>query len=71
MRGLYLIGDLVVGKKVGSIITAFNSTVHGMKYVCVQDLPCDPKQVKPLSLYDRATLAVLRVSSLEADIRPT
>jgi len=29
--GLFLLGDLVVGKKGGSIITAFNSAVHAMK----------------------------------------
>jgi thioredoxin reductase (NADPH) len=38
--GLYLIGDLVVGKKGGSIITAFNSSVHAMKQICLHDLPC-------------------------------
>jgi thioredoxin reductase (NADPH) len=38
--GLYLIGDLVVGKKGGSIITAFNSAVRAMKSMCVHDLPC-------------------------------
>lgn len=44
--GLYLIGDLVVGRKGGSIITAFNSAVHAMKRICMHDLPCNPK---PLS----------------------
>jgi thioredoxin reductase (NADPH) len=29
--GLYLIGDLVVGRKGGSIITAFNSAVRAME----------------------------------------
>jgi thioredoxin reductase (NADPH) len=38
--GLYLIGDLVVGKKGGSIITAFNSSVRAMKSICLRDLPC-------------------------------
>jgi thioredoxin reductase (NADPH) len=38
--GLYLIGDLVVGKKGGSIITAFNSAVRAMKNICLRDLPC-------------------------------
>ncbi|HEU5239971.1 MAG TPA: NAD(P)-binding domain-containing protein [Pyrinomonadaceae bacterium] len=38
--GLYLIGDLVVGKKGGSIITAFNSAVRAMKSICWRDLPC-------------------------------
>jgi thioredoxin reductase (NADPH) len=37
---LYLIGDLVVGKKGGSIITAFNSAVRAMKSICIHDLPC-------------------------------
>jgi thioredoxin reductase (NADPH) len=40
VTGLYLIGDLVVGKKGGSIITAFNSAVHAMKRICLHDLPC-------------------------------
>jgi thioredoxin reductase (NADPH) len=38
--GLYLIGDLVVGKKGGSIITAFNSAVRAMKSICIRDLAC-------------------------------
>jgi thioredoxin reductase (NADPH) len=38
--GLYLIGDLVVGKKGGSIITAFNSAVRAMKSICIRDLSC-------------------------------
>jgi thioredoxin reductase (NADPH) len=38
--GLYLIGDLVVGKKGGSIITAFNSAVRAMEGICRHDLPC-------------------------------
>jgi thioredoxin reductase (NADPH) len=38
--GLYLIGDLVVGKKGGSIITAFNSAVRAMKSICIRELPC-------------------------------
>jgi thioredoxin reductase (NADPH) len=41
--GLYLIGDLVVGKKGGSIITAFNSAVRAMKSICIQDLSCQPR----------------------------
>jgi thioredoxin reductase (NADPH) len=40
--GLYLIGDLVVGKKGGSIITAFNSAVRAMKSICIHDLLCQP-----------------------------
>jgi len=43
VSGLYLIGDLVVGKKGGSIITAFNSAVHAMKRICAHDLPCNPR----------------------------
>lgn len=40
VNGLYLIGDLVVGKKGGSIITAFNSAVRAMKSICLRDLSC-------------------------------
>ena len=40
VAGLYLIGDLVVGRKGGSIITAFNSAVRAMKSMCTNDLPC-------------------------------
>lgn len=46
VAGLYLIGDLVVGKKGGSIITAFNSSVHAMKRICLHDLPCNPRHPK-------------------------
>jgi thioredoxin reductase (NADPH) len=42
--GLYLIGDLVVGKKGGSIITAFNSAVRAMKSICIHDLSCQAQQ---------------------------
>jgi thioredoxin reductase (NADPH) len=42
--GLYLIGDLVVGKKGGSIITAFNSAVRAMRNICVHDLSCQSRQ---------------------------
>lgn len=42
--GLYLIGDLVVGKKGGSIITAFNSAVRAMRSICVHDLSCQSRQ---------------------------
>jgi thioredoxin reductase (NADPH) len=38
--GLYLLGDLVVGKKGGSIITAFNSAVRAMKHICAHELEC-------------------------------
>ena len=44
VAGLYLIGDLVVGKKGGSIITAFNSAVRAMKSICIHDLPCKKKE---------------------------
>jgi len=40
VAGLYLIGDLVVGKKGGSIITAFNSAVHAVKSICARHLAC-------------------------------
>ena len=39
--GLYLLGDLVVGKKGGSIITAFNSSVRAMKRICARELACN------------------------------
>lgn len=39
--GLYLLGDLVVGKKGGSIITAFNSAVRAMKHICTHELACN------------------------------
>jgi thioredoxin reductase len=41
--GLYLIGDLVVGKKGGSIITAFNSAVRAMKSIRVDQLDLSRK----------------------------
>jgi thioredoxin reductase (NADPH) len=41
--GLYLIGDLVVGKKGGSIITAFNSAVRAMRSICIRDLSCQSR----------------------------
>jgi thioredoxin reductase (NADPH) len=41
--GLYLIGDLVVGKKGGSIITALNSAVRAMKSICIHELSCQPR----------------------------
>jgi thioredoxin reductase (NADPH) len=40
VAGLYLIGDLVVGRKGGSIVTAFNSAVRAMEGICRHDLPC-------------------------------
>jgi thioredoxin reductase (NADPH) len=39
--GLFLIGDLVVGKTGGSIITAFNSAVRAMRNICAGYLPCN------------------------------
>ena len=39
--GLFLIGDLVVGKKGGSIITAFNSAVRAMRRICEGYLLCN------------------------------
>ena len=49
VEGLYLIGDLVVGKKGGSIITAFNSAVRAMKSICTHDLPCNANHEKRFS----------------------
>lgn len=40
--GLYLLGDLVVGKTGGSIITAFNSAVRAMKRICARHFACEP-----------------------------
>jgi hypothetical protein len=44
-----------VGKKGGSIITAFNSAVHAMKRICKNDLPCNSSRSE--------TLASNRISS--------
>src|SRR6185295_16139769 len=44
VRSLYLIGDWVVGRKGGSIITAFNSAVRAMKSICIRDLSCQARQ---------------------------
>ena len=41
--GLYLLGDLVVGKNGGSIITAFNSAVRAMTRICTHQLSCAPR----------------------------
>ncbi|HEX4999623.1 MAG TPA: NAD(P)-binding domain-containing protein [Terriglobia bacterium] len=38
--GLFVLGDLVVGKRGGSIITAFNSAVRVMRRICDGYLPC-------------------------------
>jgi thioredoxin reductase (NADPH) len=43
VEGLFLIGDLVVGKKGGSIITAFNSAVHATNRICIRDLTCNSR----------------------------
>ena len=43
--GLYLIGDLVVGKAGGSIITAFNSAVRAMKDMCKRHFACNPSSL--------------------------
>jgi thioredoxin reductase (NADPH) len=40
--GLFILGDLVVGPKGGSIITAFNSAVHAMQRICDVYLQCGP-----------------------------
>jgi thioredoxin reductase (NADPH) len=46
VSGLFLIGDLVVGKTGGSIITAFNSAVHAMRRICTGYLPCNQSKTK-------------------------
>ena len=43
--GLFLLGDLVVAKTGGSIVTAFNSAVRAMRRICEGYLPCD--EAKP------------------------
>jgi thioredoxin reductase (NADPH) len=40
--GLFVLGDLVVGSKGGSIITAFNSAVKAMQRICESYLTCGP-----------------------------
>jgi thioredoxin reductase (NADPH) len=40
--GLFVLGDLVVGPKGGSIITAFNSAVRAMQRICTVYLMCGP-----------------------------
>ena len=40
--GLFILGDLVVGAKGGSIITAFNSAGHAMQRICDVYVECDP-----------------------------
>ena len=39
VEGLFLIGDLVIGKTGGSIITAFNSAVRAMRSICAGFCP--------------------------------
>jgi thioredoxin reductase len=46
--GLFLIGDLVVGKKGGSIITAFNSAVRAMRRICEGYLMCSETQASTI-----------------------
>lgn len=46
VAGLFLIGDLVVGKTGGSIITAFNSAVHAMRSICAGHLSCNHSKAK-------------------------
>jgi thioredoxin reductase (NADPH) len=46
VAGLFLIGDLVVGKTGGSIITAFNSAVHAMRRICNDYLTCNHSEAK-------------------------
>ena len=46
VAGLFLIGDLVVGKTGGSIITAFNSAVRAMRSICAGHLSCNKSQAK-------------------------
>ena len=46
VEGLYLVGDLVVGKKGGSIITAFNSAVRAMKSMCACCLECKCRGIR-------------------------
>jgi thioredoxin reductase (NADPH) len=46
VAGLFLIGDLVVGKTGGSIITAFNSAVHAMRSICASYLSCNQSKAK-------------------------
>jgi thioredoxin reductase (NADPH) len=45
VSGVYLLGDLVVGKKGGSIITAFNSAVRAMRHICANHLTCKDVEV--------------------------
>jgi thioredoxin reductase (NADPH) len=46
VAGLFLIGDLAVGKTGGSIITAFNSAVRAMRRICAGYLSCNQSKAK-------------------------
>jgi thioredoxin reductase (NADPH) len=46
VAGLFLIGDLVVGKTGGSIITAFNSAVRAMRRICAGYLSCNQSEAQ-------------------------
>jgi thioredoxin reductase (NADPH) len=46
--GLFLIGDLVVGRTGGSIITAFNSAVHAMRRICAGYLSCNYSEAEAI-----------------------
>jgi thioredoxin reductase (NADPH) len=46
VAGLFLIGDLVVGKTGGSIITAFNSAVRAVRSICASYLSCSHSAAK-------------------------
>jgi thioredoxin reductase len=46
VAGLFLIGDLVVGKTGGSIITAFNSAVRAIRRICADHLSCPRSEAK-------------------------
>jgi len=45
--GIFILGDLVVGTRGGSIITAFNSAVHAMQRICERYLSCGPCAPRP------------------------
>jgi hypothetical protein len=42
--GLFLIGDLVLGRTGGSIMTAFNSAKRAMNRICARLLNCHPEE---------------------------
>ena len=45
--GLFVLGDLVVGMKGGSIMTAFNSAVRAMQRICDAHLRCGGSEGRP------------------------